>query len=617
MKRNRKAPDMPGMGSGLRANNLTIVSAFRTTLIHQALLILIIVAILALAWNVLWAVRVHRTGSSASPGLGSAPEAAARRLLRYSFGILWIFDGILQAQTSMPLGMSTNVIAPTAAASPEWVRHIVNAGATIWTNHPITAPTSAVWIQVGLGLFLIAAPRGVWSRVAALTSVGWGLVVWVVGESFGGIFAPGASWLFGTPGAVVFYCVAGVLIALPERTWSPRMGRSILTGLGVFFVAMAVLQAWPGRGFWQGRVGSHADTGSIAAMTSQMAQTNQPHVFSSLIRAFTTMVSAHGWAVNLVVVTALAVIGLSLVSRRPKVISVAVVAGVALCLVTWVLIQDFGFFGGVGTDPNSMVPIALLIMAGYVALRHPSAYELAPTPITSKSADREPWLIRVATTPALAARVLAALGAAGILLVGAVPMAVASTNPNADPILAQAIDGSPGVYNQPAPSFTLVNQSGHQVTLASLRGRAVALTFLDPVCNTDCPVIAQEMREAGTLLGAADRHVALVAIVANPLYHSLAYVKAFDQQERLGQVPNWQFLTGSLDSLGRTWNSYGIQVINSSAGAMVGHTELVYVIDPRGHTRYVLNSDIGPASQASKSSFSGVLASYLTKALNS
>ena len=33
----------------------------------------------------------------------------------------------------------------------------------------------------------------------------------------------------------------------------------------------------------------------------------------------------------------------------------------------WVLVQDFGFFGGVGTDPNSMIPIALLFSGGYLA----------------------------------------------------------------------------------------------------------------------------------------------------------------------------------------------------------------------------------------------------------
>ena len=42
------------------------------------------------------------------------------------------------------------------------------------------------------------------------------------GEAFGGIFAPGLTWLFGAPGAVLIYAVAGALIALPERAWRTR-----------------------------------------------------------------------------------------------------------------------------------------------------------------------------------------------------------------------------------------------------------------------------------------------------------------------------------------------------------------------------------------------------------
>ena len=105
----------------------------------------------------------------------------------------------------MPLGMTTQVIQPTAAASPNWVQHLANVGATIWSNHPIEAPASAVWIQVGIGVWLLVAPRGTWSRLAGLAAAGWGLVVWVFGEAFGGIFAPGLTWLFGAPGAVLFY----------------------------------------------------------------------------------------------------------------------------------------------------------------------------------------------------------------------------------------------------------------------------------------------------------------------------------------------------------------------------------------------------------------------------
>jgi len=38
------------------------------------------------------------------------------------------------------------------------------------------------------------------------------------------------------------------------------------------------------------------------------------------------------------------------------------------CLADWVLIEDLGFFGGLGTDPNSMIPFILLFTAGYLGL---------------------------------------------------------------------------------------------------------------------------------------------------------------------------------------------------------------------------------------------------------
>src|SRR6185437_4052956 len=101
-----------------------------------------------------------------------------------------------------------------------------------------------------------------------------GLVVWVFGESFGGVFAPGLTWLFGAPGAVLIYCVAGGLIALPASAWhSWWPGRVLLPGLGAFLIGMAVLQAWPGRGFWQGT--AHGQPGTLAGMTAAMAPTPQ------------------------------------------------------------------------------------------------------------------------------------------------------------------------------------------------------------------------------------------------------------------------------------------------------------------------------------------------------
>ena len=179
-------------------------------------------------------------------------------------------------------------------------------------------------------------------------------------------------------------------------------------------------------------------------------------------------------------------------------------------------------------------------------------------------------------------RTVASVGALGLIILGAAPMAAAQASPNADPILAEAIAGSTAPLNFPAKPFRLTDQHGRTVSLASLRGKVVLLTFLDPVCTTDCPLIAQEFRVAGQLLGTASGKVELVAVVANPVYHQLADTQAFDRQEHLNQVPNWLYLTGSVPQLQQVWKDYGIFAEILPAGSMIGHPDVAYVIDQAG-----------------------------------
>ena len=620
---------MPGMNSGVNVNNPLVVAAFRSALLHQGIIALLIFGVLGLAWLTVraWLPATAQAGGQAGTG-GPAgqmgpPAAAAepswRQLLRAGFGLLWIFDGILQAQPKMAIGLPSRVIQPIAASSPHWVQHVVNWAGTTWSYHPMQAGASAVWIQVGIGIWMLAASRGPLSRLAGLASVGWGLVVWVFGESFGGIFAPGLTWLFGAPGAVLIYVVAGALIALPERVWhSPLLGRAILAGTGLFLAGMAVLQAWPGRGFWQGI--SHGRPGTLAGMTHDMAQTPQPGFLSAWVSAFTRFDEAHGFAVNLVAVVALAFIGAAFLSGRRRLVRPALIAFVVLCLADWVLIEDFGFFGGLGTDPNSMIPFALLAASGYLALAPEAAPTPTPAPAPVAAAGwrdrlRPASLRRSAATASF--RTVASVGALGLIILGAAPMAAAQASPDADPILAESIAGSSAPLNFPAKDFRLTDQHGRAVSLASLRGKVVLLTFLDPVCTTDCPLIAQEFRQAGQLLGTASRKVELVAIAANPVYYQLAYTRAFNRQEYLNQVPNWLFLTGSVAQLKQVWKDYGLFAQILPAGSMVGHPDVAFVIDAAGRVREELNTDPGPGTTATKSSFAVLLAGAARRALRS
>ena len=619
---------MPGMGRSLQTGNSLIVSSFHSALLHQLLIVLLVLFVCGIGFNVVRTVQYRRLraqGRTAFPKARVATvEPLARHVVRIGFGWLWILDGLLQLQSSMPLGLPSGVIQPAASTSPAWVQHLVNSGVTIWSNHPVEAAAATVWIQLGLGIWLLVAPRGRWSRLGGVASVGWGLLVWAFGEAFGGIFAPGLTWLFGAPGAVLFYCAAGVLVALPERAYSsPRLGRTVLSLGGLFLLGMAVLQAWPGRGYWQGR------GGTLTAMVQTMSRTPQPGFLSSWISSFGSFLTAHGWGVNLFVVLSLGTIGVLLLSGRPRPVLVGLVAFTVLCLADWVLVEDLGFVGGTGTDPNSMLPMALFFVTGYIALvRIPAPADVAVPSASPAPVGEADGAVPAAPGPAAPTRwwesaslsytmrTAAVVAALGIVLVGTAPMAMATVNRQADPILTEALDGTPNALDLPAPPFALTDQHGRPVSLAGLRGHVVALTFLDPVCSVDCPLIAQEFRQADQQLSGQSAQVDFVAIVANPIYRSVSYTNAFDRQEGLTHLPNWYYLTGSVQALQRVWNSYGYEVQTVADGAMVAHSDLAFVIDAHGHERDALITDPGP-TQVFASSFSTLLTSRIDQALNS
>ena len=617
---------MPGMNSGLNVNDPTVVAAFRSALVHQALIALLIFAVLGLAWACLRAWRLSGTRPTLPPpGPGPAgPEPAGRQLLVIGFGNLWLFDGFLQAQPKMAIGLPSLVIEPAAASSPAWVQHVVNWAGTAWSYHPVQAGAAAVWIQIGIGIWMVAAPRGAMSRLAGLAGAGWALVVWVFGESFGAIFAPGLTWLTGAPGAAAVYVAAGLLVALPESAWhSPRLGRLILGGLGLFLAGMAVLQAWPGRGSWQGI--SNGQPGVLAAMAQSMSLTPQPGFLFGWLFAFGAFDEVHGFAVNMVAVVALAAIGAAFLSGRPRLIRIALPAFLALCLADWVVVQDLGFLGGLGTDPNSMIPFMLLAGAGYLALTRvpapaavaaPAAPVTAAAPITATEPGRPRFrpvvLSRYAATAG--SRSVTALGGAALIVLGAAPLAVAQASPNADPILAESLAGPAVPLDYPAPDFALTDQHGRTVTLASLRGKVVLLSFFDPVCTAGCPPVGPEFRRAAALLGGSAYQVELVGIVLSPVYRPVRTLQAFDRREGLGQVPGWLYLTGTLSQLHQVWHGYGITA-QDLTGAAALHTEEAYVIDAAGRVRQKFSTIPGPGTAAIRSSFAVLFANAARQAL--
>ena len=319
---------------------------------------------------------------------------------------------------------------------------------------------------------------------------------------------------------------------------------------------------------------------------------------------FTAFDEAHGFAVNLLAVAALAVIGGILLTGRRRLACPAVAAFTVLCLADWVLVEDLGFFGGLGTDPNSMIPFALLAIAGYLALAPvppaaaPEAVAAGPgTAVAAGPAAR--WRDRLAPASLrnLGLRPVASLGAVGLIILGAAPMAAAQASPNADPILAQAIAGSAVRLNFPAAGFRLTDARGRTVTLAGLRGKVVLLTFLGPACPADCQADRQELRAAARVLGAAIRQVELVAIVARPARVAAprrSIAGSAGPRAGLALPDRWPARTAP--AVGRLRACPGRLRPRAPAG-----TRCRWVIDRRGQVREELNISPGPGTAASES----------------
>jgi cytochrome oxidase Cu insertion factor (SCO1/SenC/PrrC family) len=143
------------------------------------------------------------------------------------------------------------------------------------------------------------------------------------------------------------------------------------------------------------------------------------------------------------------------------------------------------------------------------------------------------------------------------------------TNPNLDPGVA---------LNAVAPGFTLTDQFGKRVSLRSLRGKVVVVSFNDPECTTICPLTTTALLRAKKLLGQAASKVELLGVGANPEATGIKSVRAYSEAHEM--LHEWRFLTGSLPELRRVWRAYGI--LAAVNGGTIDHTPATYIIGPDG-----------------------------------
>ena len=167
---------------------------------------------------------------------------------------------------------------------------------------------------------------------------------------------------------------------------------------------------------------------------------------------------------------------------------------------------------------------------------------------------------------------------------------------------------------EPSPQFNLTNQVGQYVSLESLRGRVVVLSFLYTRCPDVCPIITTQLREVQAQLPEGESGVEFVAISVDPARDTVE--AAQDYLERWELEEEWQYLVGDLATLEPIWKSYfvdpyaedpqGEPATPEPRGAvdalslaiaeryLVIHSAPVFLIDREGRRRVVFTSPLNP-----------------------
>jgi len=139
-----------------------------------------------------------------------------------------------------------------------------------------------------------------------------------------------------------------------------------------------------------------------------------------------------------------------------------------------------------------------------------------------------------------------------------------------------------------APDFRLADQHGAPISLHSLLGRAVIVTFLDPLCTNVCPLEARVLADAIRGLPPA-RRPAIVAVSVDPRGDTRASFRADASRWRL--TAGWRWAIGSPGRLAAVWRKYEIEVkvvTARTAGKTVReveHSDASFVVDRAGYQR--------------------------------
>lgn len=132
------------------------------------------------------------------------------------------------------------------------------------------------------------------------------------------------------------------------------------------------------------------------------------------------------------------------------------------------------------------------------------------------------------------------------------------------------------------PAVTLVDQHGHDVTLASLKGRPVLIDFIYTTCPGPCPLMTARMAVVAKLLGPKlGKQVTLISITIDPEHDRPAELEKY-ARERGADEAGWLFLTGTPAQIDRVLALYHLERMRNPNGTL-NHAAASFLLGPDGH----------------------------------
>ncbi|MES0372085.1 MAG: SCO family protein [Mariprofundaceae bacterium] len=134
---------------------------------------------------------------------------------------------------------------------------------------------------------------------------------------------------------------------------------------------------------------------------------------------------------------------------------------------------------------------------------------------------------------------------------------------------------------EPAPLFDLINQDNQPITMESLKGKAVLLTFIYTHCPDICPATLNKFQIIASQLNPKEREqLAIVSITLDPERDSAEHLREYGRFFSGGDK-GWYFLTGERSKLEQIWQAYEIQYTTAPNGNII-HPSMVVLIDKQG-----------------------------------